>query len=274
MYKSLVFWFLTTIFLCRSLLAAPLRWTGLWKEHRYIVPVKLFSNYIDRRDIPFTGVKVTIKPRKNDGGPMVLSAEVRVHLRVGIIRKVLYHLRPYTLLAFALGAGAACAAVGGSLAATAFLILLAYVTLWEKRGEGARRAGGSLQGASDSESDLLAGESSAGTTPRDLELSDEEETAAGEGEEGRERGVEGGSGGGAASSPLSSLALSPREEKPWQQLLKQLPVAGRPAPGDDTPYVGSEATRINDRTAGMGSGRTEIGGGGIRLRGNKPAPST
>lgn len=43
-------------------------------------------------------------------------------------------------------------------------------------------------------------------------------------------------------SPL----ISPRHgERPWQQLLKQLPLGGNggvPAPGDDTPFLGSETS--------------------------------
>ena len=58
--------------------------------------------------------------------------------------------------------------------------------------------------------------------------------------------------------------ISPRPgsagaEKPWQQLLKQLPLGGvRPAPGDDTPFMGSEV--------GTGTATTSTAVNGIRQR--------
>ena len=271
------------MYLFRSILSAPLRWFGLWKEHNYVVSIKLFNKYIDQRDIPFTGINLTLKPRSNgDAGPQVLSAIVRVHLRVGILRRLLYHIRPYTLLALAMGAGALCAAIGGSIAATAFIILLAYVLLWEKTTtsspQGQARVDADVDmTVDDSDSDLLAGDSTdGGQTPRDLELSDDEELQ-GEGEEikAMDSSRSGASSGGnvpersGPGSNSSSLYASPREERPWQHLLKQLPMQGSPAPGDDTPYVGSEV----ERTLGMGSGRTELGGGGIRLRTSKQPPT-
>ena len=252
------------MYLFRSILSAPLRWFGLWKEHNYVVSIKLFNKYIDQRDIPFTGINLTLKPRSNgDAGPQVLSAIVRVHLRV-------------------MGAGALCAAIGGSIAATAFIILLAYVLLWEKTTtsspQGQARVDADVDmTVDDSDSDLLAGDSTdGGQTPRDLELSDDEELQ-GEGEEikAMDSSRSGASSGGnvpersGPGSNSSSLYASPREERPWQHLLKQLPMQGSPAPGDDTPYVGSEV----ERTLGMGSGRTELGGGGIRLRTSKQPPT-
>ena len=99
-----------------------------------------------------------------------------------------------------MGAGAACAIVGGSLGAGICIAVLAYTVILRSqqedghgegdlRGDGRRRYGsasgsdsrpGSSTGgdlASEGGSELLAGMSSAGTTPRklDLELSEDDE---------------------------------------------------------------------------------------------------
>ena len=247
-----------------NLMMAPLRWVGIINDAQK-VSVQLFNDYTEQKDAPFAAFKLTLKPRTDSSGPSVISADLRVHLRVGLLRKTLYYLRPNSLLALALGAGAACAAVGGSMGAALCLALLAYTLIRGGGGDGSVSGGrGSRLAAnnradSDSASELLAGVSSVATTPRDIDLTSEDEGEEAEQPQ-QEPGVVG-----AASPPTTSPstgAPSPRDERPWQKLIKQLPLQGRPAPGDDTPYVGSEA----DRTASGASGRTELAGAGLRMR--------
>ncbi len=243
------------------MLSAPLHWAGLLSDAR-IVSLKVFSNYLEQRNIPFANFKLTIKSR-GESSPKVLSANVRVHLRVGILRRILYHLRPHSLIALSMGAGAVCAIVGGSIGAGLCIAVLVYTIMLRSKHEGgaggrrgsdtSTRPGSSASGDFNSEagSDLLGGggtSSSAGTTPRHLDLSEEDDV-----------------GGGSPLSPTPSP--SPKGEKPWQILLKQIPFPSprqRLATGDDTPFVGSEAAGA---AMGGASGRTEIGGAGMRYRG-------
>lgn len=211
------------------------------------VSVQLFSDYAERREAPFDAFQVSLRPRPGAPAPPVVGAALRVHLRVGWLRWALYHARPHSLLALAMGAGAACALAGGAGGVALCLCLLAYLLLWGGDKTEEKTAGGlSPPSRSDSEAtELLAGVSSTATTPR--EMSEEDEAAA------------------AAAGGGSPPESAPRAERPWQQLLKQVPAGGRPLPGEDTPYVGSDAA------AGGGSGRVELGGGGIRLRGASSA---
>ena len=222
--------------MCRSVLSAPLRWLGLFDDVN-IISLKLFSDYVERRDIPFTSLKLTIKPR-SDTGPNVLSATARVHLNVGIFRRVLYHLRPHSLLALALSAGAVCAAFGGSFGVVLSLGLLAYTLMtWGGGGEEAVRGGTD----SDSASDLLEGVSTPGTTPRDIDFSSEDEENEGE---------------------VQVVVPSRGDQRPWQELLEQLPVpkgGGGGGVGDDSAY-------FLNKEGGGGGGRKEISGGGLRWR--------
>ncbi|KAL4540024.1 hypothetical protein Ndes2437B_g01640 [Nannochloris sp. 'desiccata'] len=252
-------------------LSAPLHWTGLLSDAR-VVSVKVFSNYIERRDIPFANFKVTIKSR-GETSPKVLSASLRIHLRVGFIRRTLYHLRPHSLIALAMGAGAICAVVGGSIGASLCIAVVVYTFINRSRQEGDEAAGGgrrfgvghgnggrysrpgsSASGdlSSEAGSDLLDGgtSSGAGTTPRQFDLSEDDNEGG---------ATAGGAGGG--SSPPSPLPSS-KKEKSWQVLLKQIPFPSprqRPAIGDDAPFMGSEAGDANRKT--------ELGGAGMRYRG-------
>jgi hypothetical protein len=264
-----------TIFFFRRVLSAPLRWAGALSDAQ-IVSTKVFSNYKEQRNVPFANFKLIIKSR-GETSPKVLSATVRVHLRVGLIRRVLYHLRPHSLIALSMGAGAACAIVGGSIGAGFCIAVLIYTIMLRSKqergggggGGGGRnnkngRPGSSISGdfSSESGSDVLGGDtssSSAGTTPRKLDLSEEDD--------------------GGVGSPLSP-SPSRREEKPWQVLLKQIPFPSpqrqSPATKEDTPFVGNETaargggnetTAAGENVGGGASGRTELGAAGMRYRG-------
>lgn len=227
------------------MLSAPLHWAGLLSDD-HVISVKVFSNYIERPDIPFANIKVIIKSR-GDASPKVLSATVRVHLRVGFISRILYHLRPHSLIALSMGASAICAILGGSIVAGLCIAALIYTFIIRSRqqqgdeggakgGNGGRysRPGSSISGdlSSEAEYELLDGitSSSPGTTPRQLDISEE-----------NEQGVAAAGGGGSGSPMLPSP--SSKEEKPWQLLLNQIPALG-----------------------GV-SGKTELGGAGMRYRG-------
>ena len=250
------------------MLSAPLHWVGLLSDDQ-VVSVKIFTNYIERQDIPFSIFNVIIKSR-GEASPKVLSAVVRVHLRTGFSRRVLYHLRPHSLIALSMGAGAICAILGGSLVAGLCIAVLGYTFIIRSRkqgeeaggedGSGVRysRPGSSISGDLSSEAgfDLLDGgtSSSTGTTPRQSDLGEEDE-------EGAAAATAAGGGGGSPLSPSS------KEEKPWQVLLKQIPFPSprqRSALGeDDTQFVAGEA----GAAMGGASGRTELGGAGMRYRG-------
>jgi len=197
---------------------APLRWVGLLDSSR-TVSARLFSNYKELSGAPFTAFRLTIKSRTPDG-PDVLAAVARIELKVGFFRRILYFLRPYSIVGALLGIGAVAAVLGGFGTAGLCLALLAYAVFWA----GGRASGDTdISDASSTLSDLLSAPSSAATTPRDME-SDDEDAAPG-------------------THVTASPLVSPRPpDKPWQQLLKQLPLSKlRPATGEDTAYMGSEA---------------------------------
>lgn len=66
----------------------------------------------------------------------MLGARVKVQLRLGLVRRLLYALRPGGLLMLLLGAAALAALLGGSGVAAVFIALWVY-TGWGGEGQGA-----------------------------------------------------------------------------------------------------------------------------------------
>lgn len=82
--------------------------------------------------------------------PEVMSATVKVQLRLGLLRRAVYMVRPGRLLLPLLGAGAAAALFGGTTAAVVLLVLLAFTGFGgggEEKAEGAADELGSDAGS-------------------------------------------------------------------------------------------------------------------------------
>ncbi|EFN54789.1 hypothetical protein CHLNCDRAFT_134746 [Chlorella variabilis] len=109
----------------RSLALAPLRWVGLGGDVR-MVRLPLFTNYREKREVPFMVARLAIKTRNPAWAAEVVSATLKVQLRLGLIRRLLYTLRPSPLALLLLGGSALAAFLGGGAAALVFLGLLVY----------------------------------------------------------------------------------------------------------------------------------------------------
>lgn len=117
----------------RSLALAPLRWAGLAHGPRR-VRVPLFTNYREKREVPFMAAHIAIKTRNPRWAAEVLSATLKVRLRLGVVRRVLYTLRPGPLALVVLGGAALAAFLGGGAAAIVFLALLLFAGFGGGRG--------------------------------------------------------------------------------------------------------------------------------------------
>ena len=107
--------------------------------------------------------------RESSWVPEVAAARARVQLRLGLLTRALYALRPGMPLMLLLGGAALSALLGGSVAATVFFLIWLYTVAW---GPAAGAAGEGEEGAmpggtGEEESDLLAGSSA------ELSLGDE-----------------------------------------------------------------------------------------------------
>lgn len=117
----------------RSLLSAPLRWLGLASDMRR-VRVPLFTNFHEKRDVPFTVAHVAVKVGGDNcktrstacSAAEVESGVLKVRLRLGWLRRAVYWLRPGRLALPLLGLAAIGALMGGGAAAFVFLALLLW----------------------------------------------------------------------------------------------------------------------------------------------------
>ena len=251
------------------LLVAPLRWVGaLPAPAPPLTSIQLFSDYSERKETPFTSFKLTVKPREGSPEPEVLGAAVRVHLRVGAVRRLLYHLRPNTLVAILMGIGAACAALCGSIGVAGCFTALAYTLFWKMKNKeqgGDAGGGGSGSGGrtgrrmSGDSSDVLDGISTPETTPRDVSI---EEVGAEDDNDGE------GEGGGDRRRRRRSLLSSPESDggeeggqrpRVWEEVMRQAPMSIEGIGGGGE----AKATATEDAKA---TGRTELGGSGLRAR--------
>lgn len=125
-----------------------------------MLPVRLFQGYREQPDARFAAFQLAVKSRSAAAPAHVLAARLRVQLRPGLVRRVMYALRPWPLLAILIGVAALSAAAGGSLLAAACLGTL----LWTLRSPGPPMAGlqgnGSISATDDSVGDLSPGSSS------------------------------------------------------------------------------------------------------------------
>jgi hypothetical protein len=108
-----------------SMSLTPLRWLGLGGDVRRL-HVPLFRGYRDKREVPFMAATVSIKTRNPAWAAEVVSATLKVRLRLGLLRRAIYSLRPGPLVALALGCAAIGMLLGGGGAALLFLGLLLY----------------------------------------------------------------------------------------------------------------------------------------------------
>ncbi|KAL4452355.1 hypothetical protein ABPG75_008017 [Micractinium tetrahymenae] len=165
----------TDLWSLRSLATAPLRWVGLASDIRR-VRVLLFSNYREKAAVPLMVARVAIKTRSSWGcEPEVMSATLKVQLRLGLLRRAVYMLRPGGLLLPLLGAGAVAALLGGTAAAAVLLVLLA-ITGFGGGGEAAEAAAdelGSVAGSDEVEVGSVSGVSEASSSLL-RQLSDDE----------------------------------------------------------------------------------------------------
>lgn len=149
-----------------TLATTPLRVLGLLGDD-VILPIQLIHNFQELKEVPFDMFRLVIKAR-NSEGPEILAASARVNLRVGFLRRILYHLRPSTLLAMLLGAAAASAVLGGSATVGICLVILAF-SAFDRRQGNSRASDGNLSDGSGL-SDVLTPASSTATTPRGRRL--------------------------------------------------------------------------------------------------------
>lgn len=84
---------------------------------------------IFHRTLPTYVPPHALQTRDPSWAPEVLSASVHVRLRMGLVTRLLYALRPGVLPMALLAAAAVAAVLGGSTAAVVFLALWAY-TIW------------------------------------------------------------------------------------------------------------------------------------------------
>uniref|UniRef100_A0A1D1ZSY8 Seipin n=2 Tax=Auxenochlorella protothecoides TaxID=3075 RepID=A0A1D1ZSY8_AUXPR len=103
-----------------SFATAPYRWVGVLGD-AHIIKVPLFIRYSEKAGLPFVRFKAALKSPHAKWVPEILSAQVRVNVRLGLVRGALYWIRPNVLLGLLLAAGAVCAAVGGSITSLVFL---------------------------------------------------------------------------------------------------------------------------------------------------------
>ena len=108
-----------------------------------------------------------LQTRRPGWAAEVVSAELKVQLRLGLVRRAIYTLRPGTLLALVLGGAAVAMMLGGGAAALLFLALLLYAGVSSRgsaasEGEAASVSGASgyeevssVSGVSDASSSLL-----------------------------------------------------------------------------------------------------------------------
>lgn len=106
-----------------SLALSPLRVLGVGGGIRRL-RVPLFHGYRERQEAPFMAAHVAVKARNPLNPAEVVSAVLKVRLRLGIVRRVIYWFRPRPVLALALGAGGLGLLLGGGATALAFIALL------------------------------------------------------------------------------------------------------------------------------------------------------
>lgn len=193
-----------------TVLTAPLRWVGLADGSKE-VRVELFKNFREVDKAPFTVFQVAIKTRDPGWAPELLSAQVSVRLRMGLLRSILYTLRPGTLLMLLLGGSALACLLGGSTAAAVCFALWLY-TLWGAyRSEGAaEKAAGEAGEGSEAGSSVLSGVDGEEITSSLNELSEVDSVGRG-------------GGGEAVEGPSSSHAHWPpeglgEEAEDWQEV--------------------------------------------------------
>jgi hypothetical protein len=155
-------------------LKSPLRWMG-FVEDTQIIPLKVFANYKEQADRPFTALHVAIKSL-NHLAPEILNVRSRVRLRLGLIRRLLFYIKPNVLLALVLGSCAVAAAVAGSFVSVAILSVMALAVLRGQPRDG-DISDGSLSDGDEALSELLEGAESVDlATPRELAGLEELET--------------------------------------------------------------------------------------------------
>lgn len=103
----------------------PLRLLGL-AEDTQPINIKTFHQFMESPSSPFKVYKVAIKSRSSVWAPEVLGGNVQVRLRLGVLRRCLYLLRPGGLITLAAGAGAFSALLAGSFG----LALALAALLW------------------------------------------------------------------------------------------------------------------------------------------------
>ncbi|KAK9806951.1 hypothetical protein WJX72_008481 [[Myrmecia] bisecta] len=136
----------------RALLLAPLVLMGLAEEQQDL-QLPLLTNYAEKPDIPFAVFRATLHARAGGGRlPQLYDARVHVRLRLGLLRRLLYMVRPGNMLMLLL-MSVALAFVGAGGSACIVLLMLWLYTV---RSPGRMQPGTSTAPASDDE--LLSSE--------------------------------------------------------------------------------------------------------------------
>ncbi|BDA48048.1 probable seipin [Coccomyxa sp. Obi] len=106
----------------RMLARLPLVLVG-WYEEKQLLKVPLFKGYKEKAGEPFCVFRVALMARANGGElPGIYSAYVHIDLKLGLVGRALYKIRPGTVATYVLGIVGLAAFCGGGLAS---LLLLA-----------------------------------------------------------------------------------------------------------------------------------------------------
>lgn len=181
---------------------------------------------------PLCATRRVLQTRSPSWFAEVLSANLKVQLRLGFLRRIAYTLRPGPLGLLLLGTGAAGALLGGGAATAVFLGLLVYAGLGASGGgaagvaeEAGSAAGdddvGSVSGVSEASSSLLHEFEEEGEPPSPRQHPGMPTAAAG------------------AAMPPTPVVVGPGRREMWQDALDELGVA----PAAVAPRGGERAGR-------------------------------
>eukprot|EP00197_Chlamydomonas_leiostraca_P005694 CAMPEP_0202869298 /NCGR_PEP_ID=MMETSP1391-20130828/12378_1 /ASSEMBLY_ACC=CAM_ASM_000867 /TAXON_ID=1034604 /ORGANISM="Chlamydomonas leiostraca, Strain SAG 11-49" /LENGTH=451 /DNA_ID=CAMNT_0049549607 /DNA_START=83 /DNA_END=1436 /DNA_ORIENTATION=- len=115
----------------RHLSLAPLYMAGVLADEQ-VVTVRLVDRYVERGSSPALSFRALLASRNSTAGvlppPAVLQGAVHMHLKLGLLRTLLYYVRPNLAVTLLVGGAAAVTALGAGAAALAlgFIALVLY----------------------------------------------------------------------------------------------------------------------------------------------------
>jgi hypothetical protein len=167
---------------------------------------------------------VVLQTRSPSWFAEVLSANLKVQLRLGFLRRIAYTLRPGPLGLLLLGTGAAGALLGGGAATAVFLGLLVYAGFGASGGGAAGMADEAGSAAGDDDVSSVSGVSEASSSLLH-EFEEEGEPPSPRQHPGMPTAAAAG-----AAMPPTPVVLGPGRREMWQDALEELGVAPAAAP--------------------------------------------